>query len=262
MLNLLSVFELNIMISKREDLAELSHRNSVPFVVWCFWYQGEMNDNRKRSLEMMKLNLGVPVILITEENINEFVLSEHPLHPTFHWLSDVHKSDYMRIYLLHHYGGGWHDIKPTNVSFQSSWDWFADPHVYFVGRAEVKGGPAKVSDHEGRWMPDYWSDLVGCGWWIGRKNTPLSSEMYQSINRMLDNNYDALKKYPAKTPFDKRKIKRWHNWLPFRFISRKGYPLPWTVFGNIFHPLNYKYRMNIKNTLPSDQVYNSGLPYR
>lgn len=250
-----------IMIIKREDIAKLSIRNSVPVVVWCFWYQGEMNENRKRSLEMMKLHLGVPIALITKENINEFILPDYPLHPAFHWLSDVHKSDYIRIYMLHHFGGGWHDIKPTNVSFQSSWDLFSDPNVYFVGRAEVKGGAAKVFDHEGRWIPNHWFDLVGCGWWIGRGNTPLSAEMFHGINQLLDNNYEALKKYPAKTPFDKKK-KTQFNFFPFRFISGKGYPLPWTVFGNIFHPLNYKYRMHIKNTLPCDQVYNSGLQYR
>jgi len=249
------------MINSPEDLAKVSEGKSIPFVVWCFWYNGQMNENRLRSLQMMKTHLGVPIGLVTKDNLENFILPEYPLHPTFEWLSDVHKSDYLRIYLLHHYGGAWHDIKPTKVNYQPLWDLFKDSNLYLLGRPEVEGGPARVFDSEGRWMPDYWPDLVGCGWWIGRSHTPLSKEMYQDINAFLDANYEALKKYPAQTPYDKKK-KSHFSWLPFKIFSEKGYSLPWTVFGNIFHPLNYKYRMHVQNTLPSDSVYNTGLPYR
>jgi len=249
------------MIYTRDDLIQASVDRPFAYVVWCFWYEGRMNENRSRSFELMKSNLGVPLCLVTKENINEFLLPEYPLHPAFQFLSDVHKSDYMRIYLLHHYGGGWHDIKPTQVNFSRVWDEFSDPDVYFVGRPEIKGGPAKVFDEEGKWMPDYWTDLVGCGWWVGRPNTPLSTGMFYKINELLDENYEALKRYPAKTPFDKKK-KVHFEWLHFLSIGNKGYPLPWTVFGNIFHPLNFKYREHIKKTLPTDQIYNLGLHYR
>ncbi|MBV5315724.1 MAG: hypothetical protein JZU47_20670 [Prolixibacteraceae bacterium] len=248
-------------VETKVQLAQVSANMPFSYVVWCFWYDGFMNENRTRSLELMKANLGVPLCLITKENLNEFILPDNPLHPTFQWLSDVHKSDYMRIYLLHHYGGGWHDIKPTQVNFSGVWKEFDDPEVYLVGRPEIKGGPAKIFDKEGEWMPDCWPFLVGCGWWVGRPGTPLSLEMYQNINLFLDSNYEALKKYPAKTPFDRRK-KNLFSKIPLFHLFHKGYPLPWTVFGNIFHPLNYKYRANVKNTLPFDSQYNLGLPYR
>jgi hypothetical protein len=249
------------IISTKVELIQASVNQSFSFVVWCFWWDGQKNENRLRSLNLMKSNLGVPLCLVTKENIHEFILPEYPLHAAFEWLSDVHKSDYIRIYLLHHYGGGWHDIKPTQVNFSQVWEEFSDPEVYFVGRPEIKGGPAKVFDREGRWMPDYWSDLVGCGWWVGRPNTPLSSEMYHDINQLLEKNYEALKKTPAKTPFDKKKKKKFLR-IPFLASGEKGYPLPWTVFGNIFHPLNFKYREHVRNTLPADRLNNIGLPYR
>lgn len=248
-------------ITTKEELIQASVNKPFSYVVWCFWYDGKMNETRTRSFEMMKTNLGVPLCLITKENIHEFILPEHPLHPAFHYLSDVHKSDYIRIYLLHHYGGGWHDIKPTQVSFTQVWAAFNDPEVYFVGRPEIKGGPAHVYDRDGKWMPDFWPDLVGCGWWVGRPNTPLTNELFLEINNLLDENYETLRKYPAKTPFDKKK-KSAFSWLPFVSINKKGYPLPWTVFGNIFHPLNYKYRKHVKNSLPADELYNLGLSYR
>ncbi len=246
-------------IKTKQELMQISSNKPIAYVIWCFWYKGLMNGNRKTSFELMKSNLGVPLCLITEENIQEFILPEFPLHPAFPLLSDVHKSDYLRIYLLHHYGGGWHDIKPTKVSFREVWKEFDDSSIFLVGRPEVKGGPAKVFDGERRWMPDFWTELVGCGWWVGRPNTPLSAEMYSDINHLLDKNYEALKKFPAKTAFDKKKEKFWSG-LPF--FRKRGYPLPWTVFGNIFHPLNYKYRAHVKNILPTDEQYNLGLSYR
>lgn len=249
------------VITTKEELIQVSADKPFAFVIWCFWYEGKMNENRTRSFEMMKSNLGVPLCLITKENIHEFILPEYPLHHTFQWLSDVHKSDYLRIYFLHHYGGGWHDIKPTLVNFKQVWDVFSDQEVYFVGRPEIEGGAAKVFDSEGNWMPDLWKDLVGCGWWIGRPNTPLSTDMYLKINELLDTNFELLKKYPAKTPFDKKKKSKF-SWVPFFTSKYKGYPLPWTVFGNIFHPLNYKYRAHVKRNLPADEKYNAGLPYR
>ena len=252
--------EIKVVTTKKE-LIEVSANQPFAYVIWCFWYNGQMNENRTRSFEMMRSNLGVPLCLITKENLSEFILAEYPLHPAFQWLSDVHKSDYLRIYFLHHYGGGWHDIKPTLANFKQVWSEFDDQEVYFVGRPEIAGGPARVFDSEGRWMPDFWNDLVGCGWWVGRPRTPLSADMYQKINELLDVNYELLKRYPAKTPFDKKKKSKF-SWIPFIKLKYKGYPLPWTVFGNIFHPLNYKYRAHVRQNLPADEKYNVGLPYR
>lgn len=250
-----------MQITTKDEVIAVSSGKPFSFVVWCFWYDGPMNENRTRSLNLMVEKLEVPVCLITRENIQEFVLPDFPLHSAFRYLSDVHKSDYLRIYLLHHYGGAWHDIKPTQVSFSSVWDEFADPDVFLVGRPEIKGGPAKVFDEHGNWMPDCWEHLVGCGWWVGRPGTALSAEMSRNVERLLDENLEMLKKYPAKTPFDRRK-KAFVSRLPLIGRLFRGYPLPWTVFGNIFHPLNYKYRHHIRKTLPYDRQYNLGLPYR
>ncbi len=248
----------NNIITAKVELDLILKQNSVPLVVWCFWYDGQMNENRIRSFEMMKTHLGVPLCLVTKNNLHQFILPDFPLHPAFDWLSDVHKSDYLRIYLLHHYGGGWHDIKPTQLSYKPVWDEFTNPEVYFVGKPEIKGGPAKVFDENGKWMPKFWKDLVATNRWVGKANTPLSSEMFREINQLLDKNFETLKRNPARHPYDKKrnKIKQW-----LRF-ENNDYPLEWTVFGNIFHPLNYKFRQNIKRTLPADEIENLGLPYR
>jgi hypothetical protein len=46
-------------------------------------------------------------------------LPEYPLHPAFKYLSYVHKSDYLRSYFMHFYGGGYADIK--KYSSNNNW---------------------------------------------------------------------------------------------------------------------------------------------
>lgn len=46
-------------------------------------------------------------------------MPEAPLHKAFQYLSPVHKSDYLRAYFMHFYGGGYADIKHIHFN------WFA-----------------------------------------------------------------------------------------------------------------------------------------
>ena len=77
---------------------------SVPEVVWSFWFSDEpMSENRRRAAETMERALEVPVILVTEDNLNSF--TKWPVNPNVRFLSGNHQSDYFRIYFLLHYGG-------------------------------------------------------------------------------------------------------------------------------------------------------------
>ena len=73
-----------------------------------------MSDKRKKCLDSIKQNIGVKVILITPNNLDKYILKDYPLHKSYKYLSEVHKSDYLRTYFMHHYGGGYTDIKNTN----------------------------------------------------------------------------------------------------------------------------------------------------
>jgi len=251
-----------------DRLDQIKNVNGVPFVIWCYWAGGPMNENRLLSLETLVKNIQVPVFLINKKNLYKIQLSEHPFHPAFPYLSAVHQSDYIRIYLLHFYGGGWHDIKATEVSYKEVWPEFRNPTIYLIGRQERIGGPATVFDEENRWMPDYWADLISVTSWIGRPNTELSQAMLNGINKLLDINLDLLKKYPAKHPREKKIVKKdiianYLTWTKNALTGRSNhYPLPWTVFGNIFHPLNYKFKDHISFTLPKDKIKNAGIYHR
>ena len=73
----------NNIITTKVELDLILNHNSVPLVVWCFWYDGQMNENRIRSFEMMKTHLGVPLCLVTKNNLHQFILPDFPLHPAF-----------------------------------------------------------------------------------------------------------------------------------------------------------------------------------
>ncbi|WP_257659136.1 capsular polysaccharide synthesis protein [Parapedobacter lycopersici] len=250
------------------NLEAITTVNGVRFVVWCYWSGSAMTPNRARSFDLLKQHVGVPVFLVTPGSMNELEVDGHPIHPAFRYLSAVHQSDYLRIYLLHHYGGAWHDIKATNVSLEPAWAHFSDPAVYLVGRPERAGGPATVYDAEGRWMPDYWQDLVSVTAWVGRAGTPLTEALYRQLHQLLDAHLAQLKAHPAKHPREKKITPRnplhaLFIWAKCQFTGRNSrYPLPWTVFGNIFHPLNYRFREHIRRDLPRDEVKNAGVYHR
>ena len=250
------------------DIKAIDFKHGVPFVIWTFWAGKPMEANRLLSFETLQKNIGVPIFLITPQNWHQLELPNFPFHQAFPYLSVVHQSDYIRIYLLHHYGGAWHDIKATDVSFAECWDKFENPSIYMIGRQESKNGPAKVYDANGNWMPDFYEDLISVTAWIGRGKTPLSEELLNQLHLLLDENLALLKKYPAKHPRE-RALKATNTFgkaiekVKNLFAGRQNnYPLPWTVFGNLFHPLNLKYKESVSTGLPVNKVKNAGIYHR
>jgi hypothetical protein len=84
--------------------------NKTLFLIW-FGGLENMSANRKKCLDSIYQHAGVDIVLITEDNLNHWLVE--PLHPAFEYLSLTHKADYLRSYLMHFYGG---DIftKPPN----------------------------------------------------------------------------------------------------------------------------------------------------
>ncbi len=251
-----------------EYYSRVSHLHGVPMVLWSYWAEGEMNSARKKSFDLLLDHIGVPVFLLNRFNFREMEVSEFPIHPAFEYLSAVHQSDYVRAYLWHFYGGAWHDVKATKVSFAKSWEIFKDPNVFLVGKPEYPKGPARVLDREGRWMPDYWKDLVSVIAWIGRPKTAFSKEVLLDFHFILDQHIDNLRQNPGRHPREK-KIEAKSKWrsklikMAYYFDGRGVYyPLPWTLFGNIFHPLNLQYKGHVNRELPFDSVKNAGIYHR
>ena len=64
----------------------------IPRQVWAFWFGGPMQGARRASKNALEQTVGVPLVLVTDANLDKYVLKEHPLHPAFPNLTPVHKS--------------------------------------------------------------------------------------------------------------------------------------------------------------------------
>ena len=85
------------------------------YTTYCWWTgDNELSENRKKSLETMKIAPGGNIVFIDKNNLKDYILTEHPLHEGYQYLSPIQKGDYLKCYFMHHYGGGYSDIKQTS----------------------------------------------------------------------------------------------------------------------------------------------------
>lgn len=218
-------------------LSEVSSRNhemivKIPKVIYCFWTgTNEMPPNRVRAVDKLLHMSKVPVQVITPETLPQYIKPEYPLHSTYPFLSLVHKSDYLRCYFMHHYGGGYSDIKTPRKSWLSTFAHF-DKQVdqYLIGYPEI--GSYAVAQLEGVLGEDLKKNfhiVLGNCAYISRAYSPFTFDWMTELHKRLDRYEQELQRFPGNVMGD-----------------NEGYPIPWTgILGDIFHPLCLKYHQNI-----------------
>jgi len=225
--------------------------------IFCFWMNdGDLPEVRRRNLNLLISNCGVEVQLITKYNLSDWILEESPLHPSFEFLSEVHQSDYLRCYFMHHYGGGYSDIKNVHGSWIGFFKFLKNTDKF-----DVVGYQEQHPDHIANTMLDDFEPtdnstlkmnynlLIGCGAFICKPKTNFTSEWLSKVTEKLSQYYELLKKNPATHPRDHR-----HPSTP---SSEVKYPLYWSgLLGNIFHPLSFKYSDRIIRELHYPIMHN------
>nr|VFJ88514.1 MAG: Capsular polysaccharide synthesis protein [Candidatus Kentron sp. LFY] len=232
--------------------------------IFIFWTGGnEMPSARRDCLRSIRENSGAEVVLVTPRNLKEYLIEGHPLHEAYNYLSYTHKADYLRCYFMHHYGGGYSDIKQIDFDWNPYFSKIdLDNDIWAIGYPEI--GPEGVAAPPG--MVDeikkQWFKLIGQCAYIFRADTPLTLEWYTELHRELDNNLQTLKRHPARHPQDRYRKKpenRLLRTLAFG-LYRSKYPLRWAqILGEISHPLFLKYTHKICNELPPPDFH---IPYR
>lgn len=219
-------------VSRAQRLEKFQDGSQSP-IIYCFWTgDNPMSPNRKESLNSLQETSECKILLITKQNLNKYVLPDHPLHPAFEYLSETHKADYLRTYFMHFYGGGYSDIKKTSGSWTSSFYELNRRNNWICGYKEVEGGVGYKP------LESYWQDLIGNCAYICKPNTPLTNEWYNTMLNLLNEKYEQLKIHPSANPRDCAEL-------------GNGYPIKWTeMLGDIFHQVCYKYKEQIMNTLP------------
>jgi hypothetical protein len=222
--------------------------------IWLFWTgANEMSQNRKNCFDKFcEVNKDCNVQLVTHEDVKAL----EGLHKGFHLLSEVHKADYLRSYFMHHFGGGYSDVKIPSNKWSPIFDYFIEQKEKFIlgypetgaddmarvdlcplDPKEAKYCREYILDESNQWsfgiLRDNWQKAIGNGCYIARPNTDFTKEWLSWLNDKMDQYYDKLLLNPASNPYD-------------HYNLEQKYPIFWTeLCGNIFHPLTIKYNEKI-----------------
>ena len=118
------------------------------------------------------------------ERLHKYILPTNPLHPSYNYLSETHKADYLRTYFMHFYGGGYSDIKRTTDSWLKSFDDLDKSNKWIIGYKEIDGGTAYGPS-------DNYKELIGNCAYICKPNTPLTTEWYNEMISLLNKKIDV-----------------------------------------------------------------------
>ena len=207
-------------------------------IVFCLWTGSElMSQNRLQALWSIFKNTGRPVALVTQNTLAEWVLPHAPLHPAYKYLSSTHKSDYLRCYLMHHYGGGYSDIKYTEAHWESYFVQLEQSQESLaLGYTELADGMPHLTGPQGDMVRKAHQEIIGLCAFIFKPNTDLTSTWYRRLHELLDQKLELLEAHPGKFALDQKGLI-----LPDGQASL--YPLRWAeILGEILHPLFYENR--------------------
>jgi hypothetical protein len=206
-------------------------------IIYVFWTgENTMTSERRDNLAQLTQVSDSEVVLVTIWNLHEYILPEHPLHPGYEYLSETHKADYLRAYVMHFYGGGYSDVKGTTGSWRQAFDTLEQSDAWICGYKEVAGGSSGE-------MREKWNELIGNGAYICKPGTPLTKEWYSQLNAVMDSKLEQLILHPASSPDD-------------REGTGSGYPIVWDeLLGKIFHKVCYTYKEKVLRTLPFPRIW-------
>jgi len=200
-------------------------------------------------------NAKVKVCLITPENLDQYILKDYPLHEAYQYLSNVHKSDYLRCYFMYHYGGGYTDIKFHNKSWKKAFKKLnSSKNSFALGVYEESNSSENICYVDSFFdrkdandlnynMKIHYLYLIGSCSYIFKANSSFAKDWINELNRRLDLLLNELKINPGNIMGD-----------------NEGYPIKWnSILGQIFHPLCLKYH---KGLLHDDSIKPSYENYR
>ena len=217
-----------------------------------------MNDNRRGGWDSFGVT-GLEPVLVTPANLDHWIVPGHPLHPAYPYLSLVHRSDYLRPYLMHHHGGGYADIKPQSGSWLPTLATLRDkPYLFGAGYREVRGGTVWLQNApiNGRYLigrrtvPRAAASamtnlmraarplLIGnCAYYF-KPRTRFAELWLREVERRLDLVLDQLRAVESPD-------------IRARFGDGSGYPLPWSsIHGDVLQPLALRHAARLARTLP------------
>lgn len=232
-------------------------------VLFVCWFSNTISKNRMEALKVLSKFCNVKITLITMDTINSWENMEIPIHPGFKYLTDVHKSDYARAYLMYFYGGAYSDIKANSFDFNPYFDDLLNSDYDAVGYAERNAADVAnfyLNDNKAAdFVQNNYFDFAGNGHFIFKPRTQFAHEWIKRVHKIMDQNYGSLKNSPGIHPFMVKGgiHKSYHGYMPEELIYH-GYPFDWTTIGGtVRHRLEYEYGLNVfKKIMPFPNINN------
>ncbi len=219
--------------------------------IFCMWAgTNPMSSQRIQALWSIYNNTRCPVVYINHQSLRDWEKPEHPYHPAFEYLSDTHKSDYMRCYLMHHYGGGWADIKHTSADWRPHFKTLRISNALAIGYQEIADGIPHLKGPLGDKLRANYKENIGLCAFIFKRSSLITQDWYTQLHKKLDGLFHELQKFPATHPQDEPQKK-----LDEQAIS--SYPISWAgILGEIFHPIIYSNKHRVKQA-PLEPLFHS-----
>lgn len=237
--------------------------------IFVFWLGSfELSLTRKRCLDELSAT-GCKIHLVTDDTLPTFVLPEAPLHEGYRYLTAIQRSDYLRCYFSHFYGGGYTDIKPTTISWLPSFAAVRKADALGAGYSEKWKGTGRFHrarvfgkhfylEREVSWSEAYLrfqllnlrhKSLIGNCSFILRPNSVLTKRWLSMLEKRLDLLLPLLRENPGRYP--KEVGGRDYGEGPSR------YPVPWSfLLGDILGPMSWQNRDRLLRILPAPEFTN------
>ena len=204
---------------------------AVPRRIFVIWVGSTpMNPRRQESLaSIRKTQTNNDVVLIDENSWKNWLVEEAPVHSAFEFLSPVHKSDYMRAYLMHFHGGGYCDIKPVSADWAPMFQLLdEEPNLWAVGYREVTSEyTPDLPRALGKDLKRHYRSVFGTSAYIFRPGTSFTQEWWRELTSRMDYFASALRESPGRDSYD----------------PLASYPIRWTeILGDIVQPLCLKHQ--------------------
>jgi hypothetical protein len=211
--------------------------------VYAFWFSENMSDNRFKAL--IKLYKSCPNLkLLNLEEFYKFNNKQLPIHEGFKYLTDHHKSDYARAYMMYFYGGGYSDVKANEFK----WDPYFKELFYSRFDANGYANNSKIQ------IPKLYNNLeaqsdvennfdrfMGFGHFIFKPKTYFAYKWITEIHKKMDESYEQLSKGLVVSV---------HNTHPDYQETIKDYPFHWSEIGGVVL-LKLQYENNFENIILS-----------
>jgi hypothetical protein len=180
-----------------------------------------------KHIEKLKEISECNITVITNNCLKDYEIKNNPFHEAFEYLSDFHKINYLKVYFMHFYGGGFAMDKSISGSWIEAFNELnINKKIYINGYNENSSDDIYVV-----YLKKYWKFLVGNNGYIVRSNSDFTKMCYNQINNILNNKLNQLK-LNIKDKLNKYPIE--HNEMlgsifhiaQFDFISNIGYSIP------------------------------------